>query len=152
MKKIDLICVGKLKDNHLESIENDFLKRINFVDFRIHEVKALADSPDQEAKNIIKKLDELQKSGKALLVLMTEFGKTFHSPGFAEFLKTNLETTSNLIFVIAGATGFGKKVLELPHKKLSLSPMTFPHKMARIILVEQIYRGQSILSGHPYHN
>jgi 23S rRNA (pseudouridine1915-N3)-methyltransferase len=63
-----------------------------------------------------------------------------------------IEKSSRVIFLIAGAEGFSQEVLKASQEKISLSELTFPHKIARLLLVEQIYRAQTIRSGHPYHN
>lgn len=152
MKRIDLICVGKLKDSNLEAIETDYKKRINHFELHISEVKASADQPGIEAKNLLKKIDELKSKNNGVVILLSEFGRTFESPEFATWINQNLENAAGLIMVIAGATGFAEEILNRNYQKLSLSPLTFPHKIARIVLIEQIYRAQTIITGHPYHN
>lgn len=149
MRKVDLICVGKLKSKELETIENDYIKRISSISFRIHEVKANGDDNAIEAKNILKKIESF--SPKPQIILMTERGEKYDSPRFSDFIFNQLEN-NNLVLIIAGALGFHSSILELAHQELSLSPLTFPHKLARIILVEQIYRAITIKEGHPYHN
>jgi 23S rRNA (pseudouridine1915-N3)-methyltransferase len=148
-RQIHLIVVGKLKDSHLEAIEADYLKRINNPELIIHELKASAENKEAEGEVILKKVKDL---GGGHVVAMTEWGKRFTSVAFAEWSTSLIERSSRLIFVIAGAEGFSSEVLNLCQERLSLSELTFPHKLARILLVEQLYRAQTIRSGHPYHN
>jgi 23S rRNA (pseudouridine1915-N3)-methyltransferase len=148
-RQIHLIVVGKLKDTHLETIENDYLKRITHPDLIIHEVKASAENKLAEGEVILKKFKEL---GGTYLIAMTEWGKKYTSVQFAQWTEGLFERQVKVIFVIAGAEGFSEEVLKNCQERLSLSELTFPHKLARILLVEQLYRAQTIRSGHPYHN
>lgn len=148
-RSIHLIVVGRLKDSHLEAIELDYLKRINNPELQIHEVKASAENKEAEGEALIKKIKEL---GGGHVVGMTEWGKRYTSVAFAEWTRNIIDRSSKLIFIIAGAEGFSTEVLSLCQERLSLSELTFPHKLARILLVEQLYRAQTIRAGHPYHN
>jgi 23S rRNA (pseudouridine1915-N3)-methyltransferase len=150
-RAIHLIVVGKLKDSALESIESDYLKRINSPELIIHEVKANAENKEAEAIVIKKKIAEISNS--PFVVAMTEFGREFDTVEFSNWLSDNLETYSGkVIFVIAGAEGFDAGFLKTVQFKLSLSKLTFPHKIARVLLVEQLYRAQTLRQNHPYHN
>jgi 23S rRNA (pseudouridine1915-N3)-methyltransferase len=150
--KIDLIVIGKLKDQNFENIENEFLKRINKFDFKIHELKSSSENQQQEAELILKKLDDLTKKQSAKVYALTEMGKKFNSVDFSKQIFDDLQQYKSLILIIAGAYGFHPSVLAKVNAQLSLSPLTFPHKFARIILIEQLYRAMTIDSGHPYHN
>lgn len=148
-RQIHLIVVGKLKDLHLEAIEADYLKRINNPELLIHEVKASAENKEAEGEALIKKIKDL---GGGHVVALSEWGKRYTSVAFAEWSRGILDRSSKLILIIAGAEGFSTEVLNLCQERLSLSELTFPHKLARILLVEQLYRAQTIRTGHPYHN
>ena len=151
-RQFNLIVVGKLKDSHLESIENDYLKRIINPDLIIHEVKSSAENKEAEGEAILKKVRELSQGGSHHLVAMTEWGKRSTSVAFAEWTKSLIERPAKVFFLISGAEGFSEEILKSCHDRISLSELTFPHKLARILLVEQLYRAQTIRSGHPYHN
>lgn len=86
------------------------------------------------------------------ILLPSEWGKLKNSVDFADWTLSLLERPAKIIFLIAGAEGFSDEVLKQSQERLSLSLLTFPHKLARILLVEQLYRAQTIRSGHPYHN
>jgi 23S rRNA (pseudouridine1915-N3)-methyltransferase len=148
-RQLHLIVVGKLKDTHLEALERDYLKRINNPEITLHELKASAENKQAEGEAIIKKIKDL---GGGYVVAMSEWGKTHDSLGFANWLKGLIENEQRLIFLISGAEGFSAEVLSLAEEKASLSNLTFPHKLARLLLIEQLYRAQTIRMAHPYHN
>ena len=133
MKVIHLIVVGKLKDKNLEAIEQTYLKRIPSL--KIIEVKNVGD--------VLPKV-------KGDLYLLEEKGSLMDTPEFSSWLFDTLEK-SEFSLVIGGASGHHESVLSTAKGSISLSPLTFPHKLARILLVEQIYRAVSLKEGHPYH-
>lgn len=152
MKSAHLIVVGKLKDRNLEQIEADYLCRINSPKLNIHEVRANAENVDDEAREVLRKISEVTKGQNAYLVALAENGKEFDSLKFSQWVFDRLETCQHLVFVIAGAQGHGAAFLEKADAKLSLSKLTFPHKLARILFIEQFYRAITIKNQHPYHN
>ncbi len=149
MKAFHLICVGKLKDASLEAVEHDYFKRLTNPPLQIHELRASAENKDAEGEAILKKLREL---GDTHRVALTEWGKRSTSVDFARWTQGLLEKPSKVVFIIAGAEGFSDTVLSSCQERISLSELTFPHKLARILLVEQLYRAQTLRTGHPYHN
>lgn len=149
MKTVHLITVGKLKDKNLEQIENNFYKRIKSLKLLIHELKSSSENKEAEGQLILKKLNDLSSS---FVCGLTERGKSFDSPSFSRFLYQELEKNSSLCFVIAGAEGFSDEVIKKFNIELSLSAMTFPHKLARLLFIEQFYRAITIHENHPYHN
>ena len=149
MKDIHLIVIGKYKDKNLESLEEQYLKRITGPKLKIHELKSMRENLELEANEVLKKLNDLAPSYP---ILMAENGKLRNSVDFSKWLYSLIETRSEkIVLIIGGASGHGQKVLELAKEKLSLSPMTYPHKLARLLIVEQLYRAQTIHTGHPYH-
>jgi 23S rRNA (pseudouridine1915-N3)-methyltransferase len=151
-QQFHLVVVGKLKDSHLEAIEKDYLKRITQPELIIHEVKAQAENKKAEGEAISKKIKELSLGTASYQVALSEWGKQTTSVNFAEWTKSLINRPQKIFFLISGAEGFSEEVLKNCQEKISLSELTFPHKLARIILVEQLYRAQTIRSGHPYHN
>lgn len=151
-RHLHLIVVGKLKDSHLEAIELDYQKRINNPELIIHEVKASAENKEAEGEAILKKIKDLTQGGSSHLIAMTEWGKRSTSVAFAEWTRNLIERPAKVFFLIAGAEGFSDEILKACQERISLSKLTFPHKLARILLVEQLYRAQTIRAGHPYHN
>ncbi|MDP7320244.1 MAG: 23S rRNA (pseudouridine(1915)-N(3))-methyltransferase RlmH [Bacteriovoracaceae bacterium] len=148
--KTYLITVGKLKNKQLEILEESYLKRIKNPKLQIHEVKAKAENKELEGEVVIKKIESL--SSNPFIIVLSEFGKELDSPKFSKWYYENLAKFQTLIFVICGAEGPSKTLLNKANQTLSLSQMTLPHKLARLMLVEQIYRAETIQTGHPYHN
>ena len=151
MKSIHLITVGKLKEKEYLDLEAQYLKRFKEITFKIHEVKSHEENLDREAQEVLKKIQQIEKNGTPKVILLTERGEKKNSPHFSQWLYKLLETSSQIILIIGGASGHGEKVYEAAHGEISLSPLTFPHKMARLILIEQLYRAETIHLGHPYN-
>lgn len=82
---------------------------------------------------------------------MTENGKQYDSVGFASWLDNLAKQNKPIALVIGGAAGFSKEVRQAADGTCSLSLLTYPHKLARVLLVEQLYRAHTILTKHPYH-
>jgi len=152
MKEIHLITVGKLKDKSIESLENDYIKRLKSPKLKIHEVKSQSEDLKKEADEVMKKVSDICKDSSPYIILMAENGQLHDSPKFSRWFYNLVENKQEkIILVIGGAAGHGEQVLAASHEKLSLSPLTYPHKLARLMLVEQLYRAQTIHQGHPYH-
>jgi 23S rRNA (pseudouridine1915-N3)-methyltransferase len=152
MKDFYIIAVGKLKNKELEIIEEDFLKRISNPNLKIIETKAYSEDCELEANDVIKKINELASNENFLLYTLEENGKEYDSRGFAEWTTKLLNhEAKKIFFVLGGASGHGGAVLARKNGAISLSKLTFPHKLARILLVEQLYRAQTIRQKHPYH-
>jgi 23S rRNA (pseudouridine1915-N3)-methyltransferase len=150
VKDLHLIVVGKLSDKNIESLESDYLKRIIAPRFFIHEVKSHSENYDLEAREVLNKLNDILKTDKAYIVLLMEKGKQFNSVDFSKWLFA-ASATQKIIFIIGGAAGHGQEIVAKANFKLSLSEFTFPHKLARLLLVEQIYRAITIKNNHPYN-
>ncbi|MFA5583498.1 MAG: 23S rRNA (pseudouridine(1915)-N(3))-methyltransferase RlmH [Bacteriovoracaceae bacterium] len=151
-KQLHLIVVGKLKDPHFEAIEKDFLKRINTPELIIHEVKASAENKEIEGEMLLKKIKEISPTSSPHIIALSEWGKKMTSTDFANWTADLIERPQKVVFVIAGAEGFSEQFLKTCQEKISLSALTFPHKFARLLIIEQLYRAQTIRQNHPYHN
>lgn len=148
MKEVYLLTIGKLKDKSLSQIEEDYLKRLNSFKLKTIELKSLQEDKDAGAISVLKKCKELSIDQ---IILLTEHTEVKDSPKFSKWFFNLLENSNKLALIIAGAAGPGKELIKASNHKLSLSPLTFPHQLARLILVEQLYRAQTIYQGHPYH-
>ena len=138
--RIRILAVGKVRKGWvLEGIAT-YLKRLPGL-----QVVELRDAG--KAKEADAVLAALQPGEQ--LVVMAEEGQTFDSPAFAERLDGS--GSERLVFVIGGAEGIDPALKARASWKLSLSPMTFPHELARLLLLEQLYRALSIQQGGPYH-
>lgn len=145
--KIEIIAVGKKHDREIaESIE-DYSKRINHyapLDWRL----IPASNIDDECSSILKSLDE-----RDFPVLLDERGKEYDSIQFSELIQKRLnEGVHRVVFIIGGAYGVNELVKEKAKAIVSLSRLTFPHQLVRLVLAEQIYRSFSILKGEKYHH
>jgi 23S rRNA (pseudouridine1915-N3)-methyltransferase len=151
MPEIHLITVGKLKDKNILALESEYLKRLSDFNFKIHEVKTFEEDLHKEGKEVLSKLNDLRKKSTLHPILLMENGQEFSSSEFSNWIYKKLETLSRLALIIGGASGHGPEVLEMVKDRISLGKMTFPHQMARLLLIEQIYRIQTIKNKHPYH-
>jgi 23S rRNA (pseudouridine1915-N3)-methyltransferase len=154
---IRLLTIGKTDNKSLQTLIDDYTKRLSFyVKFDLEII--------QDIKNV-KNLSEAQqkeKEGELILskitptdhlILLDENGKTLSSVGFSDFLQKKMNAgTKTLVFVIGGPYGFSETVYQKAQGKVSLSEMTFSHQMVRLFVIEQIYRGFTILRNEPYHH
>jgi 23S rRNA (pseudouridine1915-N3)-methyltransferase len=127
--------VGKLKSSALKDIESSYLKRS--IDFKIHIV---------EVKTEAEVLLKVQRP----YFLLEEKGILMDTPKFSKWLYRQLEY-SPITFCLGGAHGHHEGLKAKSSGSLSLSSLTFPHQLARILLVEQLYRAYTLKIGHPYH-
>jgi 23S rRNA (pseudouridine1915-N3)-methyltransferase len=143
MFRVELLIIGKLKDKHLKEVEYDYYKRINDFEVNIHELKDT---------QVLEKLTSLEKEAKRTLpfYILAEWGDEFTSRDFSKMLYDRFEISPTIVLAIGGDEGHRDKVIERSNGKISLSKMTFPHQMARVMLVEQLYRAQAIKNKHPY--
>lgn len=142
--KTEIICVGKIKENYIKDAIETFLARLRpLCKLEITEIK------DSNMKDESKKILELiKKRGSSKIIALSEEGKQFTS---IEFSKRYKNQEQDLVFIIGGPEGLTKEVKDNSDEILSLSGMTFLHDMARLFLIEQIYRAQKIIKGGSYH-
>jgi 23S rRNA (pseudouridine1915-N3)-methyltransferase len=150
MFKIDLIVVGKVKKGAWRDLIDDYKTRIKWpVNLIEIESKYTDGKAQQEQENrfILDKLDE-----KSFVIVLDERGDGLRSLDFAQTLQKIRDTgESKLTFLIGGAEGFTDEVRNKANILISFGQQTWPHVMVRVMLLEQIYRAQQILAGHPYH-
>jgi 23S rRNA (pseudouridine1915-N3)-methyltransferase len=153
MKDLHLIVIGKLKNKNLLGLESEYLKRIKSPKIHIHECKSFQEDIHLEEKELKNKVNQIEtKFGKQKVFVLTEHGKTLSSVQLSQKVFQTLENDQcGICFLIGGAAGFTKEFIKNSDYQLSLSPMTFPHKIARLVFIEQIYRAETIQQGHPYH-
>lgn len=155
--KIGLISVGKLSQNFLREGVAEYAGRLQrytpFFSIELKEAKggAKADPQairDQEGERLLSRVP-----AGAILVVLDEKGQSFGSEQLSEFLGRHmLQGTGELWFLIGGAYGLSPAVKKRADLLLSLSGLTLTHQMARLLLLEQLYRGFTILRNEPYHN
>jgi len=156
---ITIVSVGKLKEKYLKLGIDEYSKRLTrYAKLNIIEV------PDEKAPENLSKAEEQMvknKEGEGILKHIKEGtyvialdlrGKMLSSEDLADKLQDlGLTGNSNIAFIIGGSLGLSEEVLKRADFKLCFSPMTFPHQLMKLILLEQIYRGFRIIKNEPYH-
>ena len=142
--KLKIAWIGKTKDPAVQSLTTEYLKRIS----RYVEVEAL---PLADEAALLKLRDKGRPA--PTLVLLDSRGKQLSSEEFAKFLENHQDRKPQpLVLAIGPADGFSDATRKAAHTILSLGKMTLPHDLARVVLLEQVYRAFTILKGHPYHS
>ena len=148
--QIRFIWIGKSKYKAYDTLIDLFVKRLKYyAKCHLDEVKAKKGIRRKEETELL--LRRIDKSD--FVILLDEKGRSKSSQALADYLQTKMnQSVPRLCFVICGAYGAGQQLKERADFTLSLSEMTFTHDMARIILLEQVYRAFTILKGEKYHN
>ena len=156
---ITVIAVGKMKEKPFRAMADEYLKRLSR--FGKTEEIELPDLPEPVNSSPAIEKQIKDKEGEAILakirpsdyvVALTIPGKQWDSPGLSDHLNTVMERgTSSLVFVIGGSLGLSDAVIARANEQLSMSKMTFPHQLARVMLLEQLYRAMKISAGERYH-
>ncbi len=159
MLSVTLLCVGKLKEPYLEAAFAEYRKRLGaycrFTTVEIPEQR-LPDEPSEReiAAALEKEAAEIEKripAGAAVVAMCVE-GTQLSSPAFARRLADwQSAGRSQLCFIVGGSCGLAERVKRRAELRLSVSEMTFPHHLFRVMLAEQIYRAFTILAGGKYH-
>jgi 23S rRNA (pseudouridine1915-N3)-methyltransferase len=155
--KIQFWSIGKANDSYVKEGITEFTKRISKyfpVEWTI--------IPVPKNAGMLSEMDLKKKEGETILqwlkpddylVALDEHGKQFSSEGLSEFLQERASaSTKNIVFLIGGAFGLDATVLKKAQLKWSLSQLTFPHQLVRLILSEQVYRACTILKNEKYHH
>lgn len=159
MPKIMIIVVGKLKEKYLKDGILEYAKRLSrFCELQIVEVddEQAAESlsiaqEEQVRKKEAEKILRKYKDGSFLIILDVK-GERLDSEGFAAKLQSFFVSgVSHITFVIGGSLGLDSSLVKQAGLRLSLSDMTFPHQLTRLILLEQVYRAFKIINGETYH-
>ncbi|KTD63499.1 23S rRNA (pseudouridine(1915)-N(3))-methyltransferase RlmH [Legionella shakespearei] len=155
MLKITLITLGNKMPDWVVQGSNDYAKRFNDgIQLKIIEIPLIKRSKSSDLSRIMEKESSLIKealpNGARLIALEIE-GKTFSSEQLAVKITQLQQISSHLCFLIGGPEGLSNDVLQLCDERWSLSKLTLPHPLVRIILLETLYRAWSIINNHPYH-
>ncbi|HEA28925.1 MAG TPA: 23S rRNA (pseudouridine(1915)-N(3))-methyltransferase RlmH [Leeuwenhoekiella sp.] len=154
---IKLLCIGKTDDRNLYELILMYSKRLGFyINFQLEII------PDLKKTKNLNEEQQKEKEGQLILnklnaqdqlVLLDEKGKEYTSMGFSNYLQKKMNSgIKTLVFVIGGPYGFSREVYDKAQGKVALSKMTFSHQMIRLFMVEQLYRGFTILKNEPYHH
>ena len=155
--QIKLIAIGKTDSSELERLISVYQNRlVHYVRFSFEVIPDLKNTKsfseklqkEEEGKLILSKIMPTDR-----LILLDENGKEMNSIGFSNFLQKQMNSgLKQLVFVIGGPYGFSEAVYKKAVGTLSLSKMTFSHQMVRLFVIEQLYRGFTILKNEPYHH
>jgi 23S rRNA (pseudouridine1915-N3)-methyltransferase len=138
--RITILSVGKTRSEECLTLENEYAKRIRGR-FTCERVTV------KNNEQLVEKLVHIEGA----VLLCDERGSTFSSREFAQALDQLSRTEKEVTYVIGGAEGIPPEARAHARDIIALSEMTFPHEFARVMLLEQLYRAQTILEGHPYH-
>ena len=143
--KLKVAWIGKTKEPAIQSLTNEYLKRLS------HYAEAEGLTLKDEA-SLLKLCARDARPAKHVLVLLDQRGKQFSSEELARFLGDHQDRNPlPLLFGIGSANGFSDQARQAASLVLSLGKMTLAHELARVVLLEQLYRAFTILKGHPYH-
>lgn len=144
MQKINIVCVGKIKEEFYRSAVKEYLKRLTrFADVRICELA--------EGKNLQTEAESILKACKGKCVALCIEGEKYSSEKLAGLIKQYRDKGEESTFIIGSSEGLADEVKRRADIRLSFSDMTFPHQLMRVILTEQIYRAFMINGGGEYH-
>ncbi len=155
--KIKLLAIGKTDDKNLQTLIETYQNRLkHYINFELEVI------PDIKNVKNLSKTQQKEKEGDLILnklaatdqlILLDEKGKEYRSIEFSNFLQKKMNSgIKQLVIVIGGPYGFSETVYKKARGKISLSKMTFSHQMIRLFVVEQLYRGFTILKNEPYHH
>jgi 23S rRNA (pseudouridine1915-N3)-methyltransferase len=154
MLDITLVAVGKIKETFWQDAFNEYVKRLKPY-ARLKLVELLSEpfikgtqrkSKEIEGRRILDFLEKNRRAETAAVYLLAERGQTFDSPALAAWLLKK----SPLVLILGGALGFSEELYGR-YPQISLSSLTFPHELARVVLAEQLYRAATIINGKEYH-
>jgi 23S rRNA (pseudouridine1915-N3)-methyltransferase len=146
--KIRIAWIGKTKEPAIQALTEEYLKRIS----RYASIEGVALRDEAALLEISGRNSAGKAAAKSTLVLLDSRGKEFTSEQFAKFLSDYQDRNPlPLIFAIGAADGFSPETKAAAQHTISLGKMTLAHELARVVLLEQVYRGFTILKGHPYH-
>jgi 23S rRNA (pseudouridine1915-N3)-methyltransferase len=151
--KIKIVWIGKTKEPAIQSLTDEYLKRISHYapveGLVLRDEAALLQMCGRAASG-----KTIKTTGaKSTLVLMDSRGKQFSSEEFARFLGDHQDRNPlPLVFAVGPADGFSEAVRNAAQHTISMGRITLAHELARVVLLEQVYRGFTILKGHPYHS
>ena len=159
-------AVGRMKDRACRQLADEYLKRLSrygsIEELEVPDLPEPAGSNARDGAALSRQEEQVRlREGEALLrrlrdgdwvIALTPTGRKLDSPGFAAHLaELRNRGAGRIVFLIGGSLGLGQNVLKRAQEEISLSDLTFPHQLARVILLEQLYRAEKILAGERYH-
>lgn len=159
MVKINILCVGKIKENYLKEAINEYSKRLSkYCSLNIIQLQdevipdKLNDSKQNQIKDIESQeiINHIPKDSYTICLDLS--GKSFSSEEFAEKMSNIMLINSSITFIIGGSLGMNECLKNMCNEKICFSKMTFPHQLIRVFLLEQIFRAFKINNNEKYHH
>ena len=136
--KLYVFYIGKPRDPHANALAEEYVARVSrYIHCEMREIQP-------------NRYEPWTRHPSAMTILLDPAGKSLDSAAFAKWIGQAEVEARDLVFVVGGAEGLPPHWRERAHRLLALSPMTYPHELARVMLAEQIYRALALLRGHPY--
>ncbi len=151
---LTIAAVGKLRTSHWRAAQQDYLQRLRrYVKVSLVEVRDVAGGSLPDDLAIVREAAALTQATRqaAWTIALDVTGQQLDSEGLADYVRRHVEIHRDLAFVIGGPVGLAPELLASCNARLSLSPLTLPHELARVVLLEQLYRAMTILGGERYH-
>lgn len=152
--KINLVAVGNLKDSYWKDACFEYLKRLKrFADVKVIEVGEEQVAENPSAIEIAKKKEgqKILASAKGKIYLLAVKGKEISSEEFATYIKKDLDMGREITFIIGGSYGTSEEVYSASEQKISFGKITLPHRLMRVVFLEQLYRAFTIINNVSYH-
>lgn len=155
MMCITLIAVGNLKEIYWKQAASEYMKRLSpFAKVSVVEVEEISFTKPSDKERVSKKeaggiIRAIPKD--AYVIAFEEKGREMDSMQFSKFLAAEGESGRPIVCILGGSLGLHSEIIKLSNCSLSLSPLTFTHRLARIVLLEQLYRAMTIIHGKQYH-
>lgn len=140
--RLKICAVGICKDKAILQLIAEYKKRLTW---KLEICEIPNSNAEEESYNLLKQAD------KDFIILLDEKGKEYDSLEFSRYMENLMLSQSRISFLIGGAGGHSSALKSKSIPQISLSRMTMPHMLARVFLVEQLYRAESIIKAHPYH-
>ncbi|MFN0088162.1 MAG: 23S rRNA (pseudouridine(1915)-N(3))-methyltransferase RlmH [Blastocatellia bacterium] len=154
--RLQFVWIGKTRDRHCAALAGDYLDRIGrFAPYDISELREYSGAAGEDDRRVVaaesaRILEAVDRSD--FVILLDEQGREYSSTAFADLIRAKRETgVKRLAFIIGGFAGVSADVKQRANLRLALSRLTMTHEMARVVLVEQVYRAFTLLAGMPYH-
>lgn len=158
MLTINIICIGKIKEQFLKSAIDEYSKRLSkYCKLNILELpdEKIPDKINEKLENEIKTkecnniINHIKKDSYIISLDLT--GKEFSSEQFSKNIENISMESSQITFIIGGSLGLTQEILNMSNQKICFSKMTFPHQLIRVFLLEQLFRAFKISNGETYH-
>jgi len=157
--KINIVCIGKVKESFFREAINEYSKRLSrYCNLNIIELSDKS-IPDKINSSIEKQIIDFESEEitshipkDSYVICLDLSGKSMSSEAFANKISTLQLTTSSITFIIGGSLGMNEELKNLSNEKICFSQMTFPHQLIRIFLLEQIFRSFKIINNEKYHH